>query len=55
MNDDLTNHTINNTDNTDFIQPISNYETDDLVEFAFSSKGLNILNLNIRHVIPKID
>ena len=55
LNDDLTNHTINSTNNIDFIQPKSSYETDDFVEFAFSSKGLNISNLNIRHVIPKVD
>ena len=55
VNDDLANHTINSTNNIDFIQPKSSYETDDFIEFAFSSKGLNISNLNIRHVIPKID
>ena len=31
-------------------QPASEF-----VEFAFSSKGLHICNLNIRHIVPKID
>ena len=27
----------------------------DFIEFDFSSKGLHICNLNVRHILPKID
>lgn len=34
---------------------LCNPENDTFIDFAFSSKGLHISNLNIRHIIPKID
>lgn len=36
-------------------QPLCTSETDTFIEFSFSSKGLHISNLNVRHIIPKID
>ena len=30
-------------------------ETDNFIEFAFSSKWFHVSNLNIRHIVPKID
>ena len=39
----------------DMSQTSKNIETDKHTDFTFSSKGLNISNLYVRHIVPKIE
>ena len=40
---------------TNTSQSSKNIETDTHTDFTFSSKGLNISNLSLRHIVAKID